>query len=164
MKPSTIVQPDALFDPRGRQRVAAMVVWGKRGAYPTPDREPAGESFGAHGAEADKSGGYEEGSMNDKKQAFDLEAVYDADIAPLMTKIIEICKAHKLPMFAAFLYQNDPEGENGVCSTNLMFADERPVPEILLKLLPLLWEAGRRRALRMRVTKADGSIEETVIL
>lgn len=31
MKPSTIVQPDALFDPRGRQRLAAMVVWGKRG-------------------------------------------------------------------------------------------------------------------------------------
>ena len=29
------------------------------------------------------------------KELFDLEAVYDEQIAPLMTQIIEICKRHE---------------------------------------------------------------------
>ena len=32
------------------------------------------------------------------------EKIYDEKIAPLMTQIIEICKEHKLPMFATFQY------------------------------------------------------------
>jgi hypothetical protein len=40
----------------------------------------------------------------------DLEPVYDAEIAPLMTRIIEICKQHDLPMFCSFqLSDGDPE-------------------------------------------------------
>lgn len=95
------------------------------------------------------------------KQFFDLEAVYDSEIAPLMTLIIEICKAHKLPMFATFLYMNDPDGDDGVCTTNLMFED-RPIPEKLLNLARSLRSSAPM--LRMRVTKGDGSIEDTVIL
>ena len=34
----------------------------------------------------------------------DNEAIYDAEIAPLMTKIIEICDAHGIPMVASFEY------------------------------------------------------------
>lgn len=98
----------------------------------------------------------------DKNEPFDLEDVYDEQIAPLMTKIIDICKEHKLPMFATFLYLNDPEGDDGICTTNLMFP-ERPIPAQLLRLVDTV-KPMRRAAMRMRVTKADGSIEDTVIL
>jgi hypothetical protein len=96
------------------------------------------------------------------KEAFDLEAVYDAEIAPLMDKIIAVCKEHKLPMFATFLYQNDPDDGDNVCTTNLMFK-ERPIPEKLLQLVDMV-TPRRVPPLRIRVTKADGSVEETVVM
>jgi len=46
-----------------------------------------------------------------------LESVYDKEIAPLMEKIINICRANQLPMFATFEYKNDT-----FCTTNLPFA------------------------------------------
>jgi hypothetical protein len=99
-----------------------------------------------------------------EKESFDLESVYDAEIAPLMTKIIEICKAHKLPMFATFLYVNDPEaGDEGVCTTNLMFGDERPVPQKIRNLEPSL--RSSTGALRLTVKDKTGAItSETVIM
>jgi len=101
--------------------------------------------------------------MEKNERGFDLEAVYDAEIAPLMSKIIEVCKKHKMPMFATFLYKNNPaEDDNGLCTTNLMFEKERPVPEEILNLEPSI--RAEYKALRMRVTGADGSIEDTVIL
>lgn len=39
--------------------------------------------------------------MNDK------EKIYDEEISPLMEKIIEICKKHKIPIFASFQYSDD---------------------------------------------------------
>lgn len=97
-----------------------------------------------------------------KQKAFDLEALYDKEIAPLMSEIIAICKKHKLPMFATFLCANDPDGEDCVCTTNLMF-EERPIPEQMLALAPSIMPK-RSPPLRLHVTKADGSVEETVIL
>lgn len=101
--------------------------------------------------------------MSETKPAFDLESVYDAEIAPLMTKIIDICKAHKLPMFATFLYLNDPDGDDGICTTNLMF-DERPIPQKLQDLARGI--VGRNPpALRLTVRNKDGQVtEQTVIL
>jgi hypothetical protein len=93
---------------------------------------------------------------------FDLEAIYDAEIAPLMTKISNICQAHKMPMFAAFLYMNDPDGDSGVCSTNLMFQKERPVPRAMLSLEPSL--RPRSPIVRMRVMRGDGTVKDTVVL
>lgn len=99
---------------------------------------------------------------NEKLKAFDLEAIYDAEIAPLMSKIIDICKAHKLPMFATFVCANDPDDENVLCTTNLMFSDERPVPDEIRRLEPSLRPAPM---LRMRVTDpAKGTIEDTIII
>jgi hypothetical protein len=101
-------------------------------------------------------------SMN--KEAFDLESVYDSEIAPLMTKIIEICNAHKLPMFATFLFANDPDGDDGLCTTNLMFTKERPVPLELLELAKVIGLGSKRPALRIKVKNAAGiTTEETVI-
>jgi len=40
--------------------------------------------------------------MGTQFETMDLEKVYDEEIAPLMEKIIAICKEHKLPVFATF--------------------------------------------------------------
>ena len=101
--------------------------------------------------------------MKNNTESFDLEKVYDEQIAPLMTQIINICKEHKLPMFASFLYKNDSENEDdGCCTTNLMFK-ERPIPKEFLALAPSIFST-RGLMLRMRVERADGSVEETVVL
>jgi len=51
---------------------------------------------------------------------FNLEGVYDDQIAPLMAEIIQICKTHKLPMFAVFQYEaTDEEQGNGYVRTRI---------------------------------------------
>ena len=68
------------------------------------------------------------------QESFDLEAVYDAEVAPLMTKLIEVCEANNMPFFATFLYaNNEDEGEDGVC-TSFYMPEERPIPEMFLNL------------------------------
>lgn len=60
-------------------------------------------------------------TMPTEPAPFDLESVYDEQIAPLMTNIIEICKTNKMPMMAAFMYQHR-HGEQEVesyCTTSL---------------------------------------------
>ena len=51
--------------------------------------------------------------------AFDLEALYDEKIAPLMTQIISICKDSGLPMMASFNYRSDPGNEVSYATTSL---------------------------------------------
>lgn len=51
--------------------------------------------------------------MSDRpSDTWDLEAVYDAEIAPLMTQIIGICKAHGMPMVASFMYASSDDGDD----------------------------------------------------
>ncbi len=57
---------------------------------------------------------------------FDLEAVYDEEISPLMKQIIEICKQREMPMVASFCYRRDDEGGNDAANTNLPFGDRQP--------------------------------------
>jgi hypothetical protein len=54
------------------------------------------------------------------EQDWDLEQVYDNEIAPLITQIIAVCKEHKMPMAARFRYSSDMS-----CSTSLNFDKER---------------------------------------
>lgn len=44
----------------------------------------------------------------------DKEAIYDDQIAPLMTQLIEICRREGVPMFASFQY-----GDAGFCTSAL---------------------------------------------
>lgn len=93
-----------------------------------------------------------------EKPSFDLENVYDEQIAPLMTQIIEICKHHKLPMFATFLYANDVENDDaGNCTTFLLF-EERPIPSKMMDLRKFL--ATARPAMRLRVRNKEGYITQ----
>jgi hypothetical protein len=100
-----------------------------------------------------------------KQEAFDLEAVYDEQIQPLMEKIVAICKEHKLPVFASFLYANDPEGDADFCTTNVMPEEwNRPIPGEMLKLVDVIYP-HRVPPLRLTVKNADGqTTEETIIL
>jgi hypothetical protein len=52
------------------------------------------------------------------------EQIYDEQISPLMTRIIEICRSHKIPVAACFGINTD-EGEDAdlVCSTILYDKD-----------------------------------------
>ena len=50
-----------------------------------------------------------------KEPSFDLETVYDSQIAPLMTQIIEICKTNGVPILASFCYRNNHD-EDGIIS------------------------------------------------
>ncbi len=52
-------------------------------------------------------------------EQFNKEDVYDNEISPLMTKIIAICKEHKIPMLATFTYENHEERGVGKCTTLL---------------------------------------------
>ena len=51
------------------------------------------------------------------------EEAYDNEIAPLMTKVIEACKAHDIPMLATFQY-TEPDCEDGYCTTIIPASSE----------------------------------------
>jgi hypothetical protein len=54
-------------------------------------------------------------------EVFDLEDVYDAEVSPLMAQIIEICKKHRIPMVASFIFGHDDEGGIDTCDTVLQY-------------------------------------------
>lgn len=55
------------------------------------------------------------------EEFYDLEAVYDEQISPLMQQIIEICKQHKMPMLCSFAFEHCEENGVGDCTTLLNF-------------------------------------------
>lgn len=48
------------------------------------------------------------------------EAAYDEHISPLMTKIIALCKEHKINMAAQFVLDRNDEDEPLYCTTVLL--------------------------------------------
>lgn len=48
---------------------------------------------------------------------YNVEAIYDTEIAPLMKQIIAICLKHEIPMVASFAYADDGTGNVSLCST-----------------------------------------------
>lgn len=62
-----------------------------------------------------------------KPEPYDLEKVYDAEIAPLMTQIIAVCTKHQMPMLAAFAYRYSGDGKGyDACTTSLCRDDWQP--------------------------------------
>lgn len=55
------------------------------------------------------------------------EDTYDAEIAPLMTRIIEICKASDIPIFASFQINDARPAEDPYhCTTAILPPDSAP--------------------------------------
>lgn len=69
--------------------------------------------------------------MNDdpgSDPTFDAEAVYDAQISPLMAQIIDVCKANGIPMFATFCYRSDDENGLDFCTSAVPRGEWQPQP------------------------------------
>lgn len=66
-----------------------------------------------------------------KEPVFDKEKVYDEQIFPLMSKILDICKEHEMPIFASVCYRNDPSKEehSSVCTSHLAGPGKWMLPE-----------------------------------
>lgn len=47
------------------------------------------------------------------------EATYDAEIYPLMSQIIAICRAHQIPVVCTFQYADSEEDGPALCTTIL---------------------------------------------
>lgn len=93
------------------------------------------------------------------KEPWDAEAVYDEQLAPLMTQIIAICKEHQIPMVAQFQYANHAEAGPAFCTTTL--PNDRAcdqIRELSVRMAP-------RRAMAFaetHVTNPDGSKSITI--
>lgn len=63
----------------------------------------------------------------------DNEQIYDEQISPLMTKIIQVCKDNNIPMFATFAYKDEK-----LCTTSLppsqIGADSKITETTIVKL------------------------------
>jgi len=64
-------------------------------------------------------------------EVFSEEKVYDEKLSPLMKQIIEICKEHKIPMLAVFVYENDENGDQNAATTYLNFGDDDRFSDVL---------------------------------
>jgi hypothetical protein len=58
------------------------------------------------------------------------EEIYDAEIAPLMTQIIDVCKTHKIAALATFHIPTD-EDENLACTTSILTDDFKPPAHLI---------------------------------
>lgn len=86
------------------------------------------------------------------------EQVYDAEIAPLMAKVIAICKAHKIAHVATFSLE--PAGEL-LCTTCCVTEDTEP-PEAYLEVVDILFP-NRQSPLMLRVDHGDGTTSMNAI-
>lgn len=75
-------------------------------------------------------------------QPYDLEAVYDDKIAPLMAEIIALCKEHDMPMLASFVFRGHEDGGHDLCTTALLEGNRRPPKALLRAAWAILYEGA----------------------
>lgn len=79
------------------------------------------------------------------------EQIYDEQVAPLMERIIAICKEHKIAMIADFSLDDD------LSCTSALLADEYSPKEKQLKALDLLRPKRAFSIAETIETRPDGS-------
>lgn len=89
------------------------------------------------------------------------EQIYDTEIAPLMTKIIDVCRTHKIGMLAS--YAIPTSDDDGLYCTTSLFDDSGKVPERFQKPLSLILAERASTPLMITTTKRDGSKTITAI-
>lgn len=89
---------------------------------------------------------------------YDKEAIYDAEIAPLMAKIIAICKREEIPCFASFAYAVRPEdtesGTAQLCNTHLPGPGGELFPEYCA-FTRQLYDRPRAAAFAITITHSE---------
>ena len=58
-----------------------------------------------------------------EKMGFNKEYVYDQEIAPLVSQIIEVCKSNDIPMVASFCYGLSDNDAEDLCTTFITQSD-----------------------------------------
>jgi hypothetical protein len=64
-------------------------------------------------------------------ESYDLEAVYDSEIAPLVHKLHEECQRLNIPMFAAVGIMMKANGDNRIAATAYFNGIERTPSELM---------------------------------
>ncbi len=82
------------------------------------------------------------------------EQIYDEKIHPLMGKIIEICKEHKIAMISSFSIPND-EDPNLLCTSALCNKDFDP-PKEFIQMYKIIYKDPR--VALINVLDKDGKI------
>lgn len=83
------------------------------------------------------------------------EEIYDAEIAPLMTQIIDVCNANKIPLLATFHIPTE-EDENLACTTALLEEDFNP-PAYMIEALKVIYRP-KRSPLMVTTRDAAGNV------
>lgn len=97
------------------------------------------------------------------------EEIYDAEISPLMQKIIAICQENGIAMMASFAIGHDGEGPNGedctglVCNTLLPDGDGVP-NELFAQANAFIRRRGRPAPMMFTTQHGDGSKTMTAII
>jgi len=89
------------------------------------------------------------------------EEVYDAEIFPLMSKIIEICKANKIAMLADFAIGH--EADEGLKYTTCVLDNSVNPPPSMIQALNIL-KPRRAAPMMITTTKPDGSKTITAVV
>lgn len=93
------------------------------------------------------------------EEHWDKESVCDKQVSPLMTKIIAICKEHKMPIVCSVQYCDTEESGVGSCTTTITKFDGRTEND-RMRRLNIAMQPERPFALAETIiTKPDGSKE-----
>ena len=90
------------------------------------------------------------------------EQIYDSKIAPLMEQIINICKEHKIGMFATYEIPNEEDADLK-CTTILPDETGKNSP-IITQLYRTVRDGSIVPPMHLTVKKPDGSEIHEVIL
>jgi len=90
----------------------------------------------------------------EKKKYWDKEVIHDEQIAPLVAKLIEICKEHGVPLMCVLQYQNTEQTGPGHSSTILLDGNQSQD----MTDLALFWRPAEAAVIvETVVTGSDGS-------
>ncbi|MCY1367298.1 hypothetical protein D9M69_542270 [compost metagenome] len=85
------------------------------------------------------------------------EAIYDEQISPLMQKILEICKEHKLAMVASFHCDTGEEDGHDLICTSALTEVEYDPPASFRQCVNVLYGRSGVPGFRITTTHADGT-------
>ena len=98
-----------------------------------------------------------------RKTAKNKEQIYDEQIFPLMAKVIEICRTHKIAHVCSFAIPND--ADDGLMCTTCATEKAYDPPDLYLKCVSILMSEGGPSPLMINVRDKDGKvISSTAVL
>ena len=91
------------------------------------------------------------------------EEIYDSQISPLMTKIIQICKDHKIAMIMSFALPTDEEPGLS-CSTALLNDEYEPTQTQIEAYNCIIRHTQSAVPLMIATRNQDGDVVESIAI